>query len=322
MGELGYVPSRTAQNLAHGTTRAVGLLVPDIANGFFADVAKGVEQTVIERGYSTVLCNTGWNFERELFYLEALKSHAVDGVVYAAGALAESSELTGVLAGLPVVAVDEELGDIPACTVVSDNAAGGRLVAEHLTDLGHQRALIIGVNRSLASAMQRVTGFTGTWLRRAGSQPGIADGSFEEGYCGYRTVREHLAEITSSQVTALFALNDLKQRWARCGRSPRLACRSRRTARRRLRRHLHRASRPGLTTVRQDAVGLGSAPRKVLDILGGSTIEPRRVLDVELVERHTTAAPSDRRREPSRADGVHSKKAKTLSPTSVVSTGA
>ncbi|MCW8220074.1 LacI family DNA-binding transcriptional regulator [Streptomyces griseolus] len=109
MTELGYAPSRMAQNLASGTTRTMGLLVPDIGNGFFADIAKGVERTAIAGGYNMLLCNTGWNLERELFYLETLKSRAVDGVVYAAGVPAATSQLTGLLGGLPVVAVDEEL---------------------------------------------------------------------------------------------------------------------------------------------------------------------------------------------------------------------
>jgi LacI family transcriptional regulator len=289
---LGYVPSRAAQNLSRGTTRAVGLLVPDIANGFFADLAKGAEWALTERGYSMVLCNAGFSFERELFYLEMLKSHAVDGVVYAAGVPTKSSELTGVLAGLPVVAADEELGDTAACTVVSDNAAGGRVVADHLTGLGHERGLVIGVNRWLASAMQRVTGFTDGWRRRTGADPDIAYGSFDED-CGYRTACDHLAKITSGRVTALFAVNDL----AALGAMRALAEHGLQVPRDcsvvgfddiYTARHV----RPALTTVRQDAVGLGSAAaRALLDVLAGTTVEPRLVLDVALVERDTTAAP-------------------------------
>jgi LacI family transcriptional regulator len=84
--------------------------VPDIGNSFFADLAKGVEQASIERNFNVLRCNTSWNLEREVFYLETVKSRAVDGVVYAAGAAAPTSQLVKLLAGVSM---------FPTCTSTS-----------------------------------------------------------------------------------------------------------------------------------------------------------------------------------------------------------
>jgi LacI family transcriptional regulator len=293
MARLGYVPSRAAQNLAHGVTRTIGLLVPDVGNSFFADVAKGVESASIERGYNIILGNTGWNRERELFYFETLQSRAVDGVVYAAGAPTPGSRIAELLAGMPLVAVDEEIGDFGGATVVSDNAVGGRMVAEHLIERGHRNVLVAGVDRNLASGWKRVEGFTSVWSERPAGDAAhveLADGSFEE-ECGHRTAAEYAPRIRDGEITAVFALNDMValgvlRALDEAGLNVPRDCSvvgfdDITTA-----RHV----RPGLTTVRQDAVGMGAlAADSLLDALAGEDVQRRRVLPVTLIERQTTA---------------------------------
>lgn len=297
MAELGYAPSRMAQNLASGTTRTMGLLVPDIGNGFFADIAKGVERTAIAGGYNMLLCNTGWNLERELFYLETLKSRAVDGVVYAAGVPAATSQLTGLLGGLPVVAVDEELDDMAQVTVVSDNRVGGRLAAEHLAALGHTRALVAGATEGLASSRLRVEGFSEAWFERTGRAPLVAEGTFEVA-SGYRLAQEHLGALRDGEVTAVFCLNDmvafgLMQALSENGIDVPGSCSVVGFDDVFAARHVG----PGLTTVRQDAVGLGEvAAGLLLEILENGEALPRgvRVLPVDLVERRSTGGARSR----------------------------
>ncbi|WDZ87482.1 LacI family DNA-binding transcriptional regulator [Micromonospora cathayae] len=295
MRDLGYVPSRTAQNLARGTTRTIGLLVPDIGNSFFAELAKGVEQASIERGFNVLLGNTGWTSERELFYLETLKSQAVDGVVYAAGAPAPTSRLAEVLAGVPMVAVDEELGELAAATIVSDNRAGGVLTAHHLAGLGHRRAAVLGASPDLVSSMQRVDGFVATWTELVGRAPEVVEGSFEE-ESGYRAAAALVPRVRAGAVTALFALNDLVALGAlRALREAALTvpvdCSVVGFDDIWAARHVS----PGLTTVRQDAVGMGAlAAEALLRVLrdpAGAPGPGRQVLPVDLTVRGTTAPP-------------------------------
>ena len=173
MTELDYVPSRPAQNLALGVTRTLALMVPDIGNGYFAELAKGVERAAADRGYNVILCTTGFDYAREVQYLEMINSRAVDGVVYAAGVYAADTpptdkELQGLLSGMPMVFVDEEIEGTQFTAVVSDNEAGGRLVAEHLLELGHQTALVISVDGEPVSSVLRTRGFLDAWMAAGG----------------------------------------------------------------------------------------------------------------------------------------------------------
>lgn len=292
MSDLGYVPSRAARNLALGSSRTVGLLVPDIRNSFFADLAKGAEQTCIERGFNLLLCNTGWNMERELSYLETLKSRAVDGVVFASGAPAAASQLADLLAGLPLVAVDEDLPGTAPAIVVSDNIAGGRLAGKHLIALGHKSAAIVGANPSLATSRHRVAGFKNAWRRATGHVPVVLEGTFEED-SGYEVAGALIPRIRAGSITAVFAVNDLCALGVlRRLREERIAVPAECSVVGFDDIYTARHANPALTTVRQDAVEMGArAAQVLLDELGrkGESPRGRTVLPVRLVERQSTA---------------------------------
>lgn len=290
MAQLGYVPSRTAQNLARGSTQTIGLLIPDISNSFFADLAKGVEAACIEGGFNVLLCNTGWNREREVFYLETLRSRAVDGVLYASGATPAASTLEELLRGLPVVAVDEALPGVTVPSVSSDNRLGGRLAANHLHSLGHQSAAVVGVNRELASSAERLDGFQRQWKKLSGARAVVIEGSFDED-SGARAANELIPMIKDGSVTAIFATNDLNALGAMkvlrgngievphdcsvIGFDDFIAA-----------RHAY----PPLTTIRQDATEMGTmAAHALLSQLSGDGAAAQTVLPVELVIRESTA---------------------------------
>jgi LacI family transcriptional regulator len=291
MAELGYVPSRTARNLARGSTQTIGLLVPDISNSFFADLAKGVESACIESGFNVLLCNTGWNREREVFYLETLRSRAVDGVLYASGATPAPSTLAELLAGLPVVAVDEALPGVTVNSVSSDNRQGGRIAAEHLLSLCHRRAAVIGVNHELASSTERLDGFQDHWTSVAGAPAVVLEGSFDE-ESGARAACELLPAVRAGEVTAIFATNDLNALGAMgvlrdAGVAVPDDCSVIGFDDFIVARHAF----PPLTTIRQDATRMGArAAHALLNHLAGTDAEWRTVLPVELVVRSSTAA--------------------------------
>jgi LacI family transcriptional regulator len=207
MARLNYTPSRAAQSLARGSTNILGLMVPDIANGFFAGLAKGAEAAAREAGFNLLLANTGFDHRQERTYLEMISSRVVDGVVYAAGLPPKASELGELLAGLPTVLADESIPGSRLDTVVSDNADGGRSVARHLTDLGHSRCLIIDAPSAPASSEDRVGGFLSAW-RAAGGQWWTQSGDFT-----YQSGRDALvagaAMIQANRISCVFATNDL-----------------------------------------------------------------------------------------------------------------
>lgn len=292
MGELEYVPSRSAQNLALGRTRILALVVPDIANGYFAALAKGVEFTAVDRGYSVILCTTGFDYDREVRYLEMIDSRAVDGIVYAAGSPPTGDDLHHLLGTLPMVFVDEEIVGTKFTAVVSDNEDGGRIAAEHLWQLGHRSVLMISAGGEAVSNGRRSKGFLATWTAAGGHCEHASDGDFLE-ESGSRIAERYLPMLASGQITAVFAHNDL------------MAIGVIDT----LRNHgisvpdavsvmgfddipFGRYTVPTLTTVRQDVLALGRiATNVIIDSLESATPMDGRqtLLPVELVIRGSTA---------------------------------
>lgn len=292
MEELGYVPSRAAQSLKSGATNIIGLIVPDIGNQFFADLTKGVEQAALDAGYNMILGNTAFAGDRERFHLEAVRSRAVDGIVYAAGAPASAQATDRILAGIPFVLVDEEIPGASTSTVTSDNTAGGALVADHLLALGHRNAVILTASSQLMSSERRVAGFARQWTAAGGTHTTLDGGFSYDG--GHARVREHADLFGPDGATAVFATNDLMALGAM-------------TALRDLGRSVPRdisivgyddilAARlvePALTSVRQDTDQLGSRAFEVLltRIQDPDAPQVNLSLPVRLVERSSCATP-------------------------------
>ena len=289
---LGYVPSRSAQNLALGSTRIIALVVPDIGNGYFAELAQGVETTAVERGYNVILCTTGFDDARELKYLSMVQSRAVDGLVYAAGAPPTDSALADLLGGIPLIFVDEEIPNTRFGSVVSDNYAGGQYVAEHLIGLGHRSAVVLAVEGDPVTSERRVAGFIDTWRAAGLRDPLTGIGDYTE-HRGRTAVRPHLASLASGAATAVFAtndlmafgvLNELRDAGIRVPEDVSVVGFDDSPA--------AKYCYPGLTTVRQDVLGLGkTATDALLDALESreQPVADQVTLPVALIERQTTA---------------------------------
>lgn len=283
VARLGYVPVSSARNLRAGRTGVIGLVIPDIANTFFGRLARGVEDAAAEAGHWVLLCHTEFEPEREDRYLDLLASRSIDGLVYVAGTVAGTRRLGSLVTTFPVVLADEDVPGLPgASRVRGDHSRGGSLAGQHLSDLGHRRALVISGRPGIGSSDQRLEGFR-EWFPEAT----VAPGDFTE-ESGRQLVADALAAGTP--FTAVFALNDLMAIGALTA--------------------LQEAGisvpddvsvvgyddialvdrlRPSLTTIRQPAYEIGrEAAHMLIDQLAAH--EPSRlVLPVELVVRESTA---------------------------------
>ena len=160
INEYNYVPSALATGLVTKKTNTIGLLVPDISNAFFAEVARGVEDGANGRGYNLILCNTDDDPDKEIQYLNVLKVKHVDGIVFLSAVLSNHSAIMQLnKAGFPVVVLDRTLDDESIMAVYLDNFTGGYMAAKHLAEFGHKRIGCITGPLKNKPAKQRFCGY-------------------------------------------------------------------------------------------------------------------------------------------------------------------
>ncbi|MBX5489920.1 MAG: LacI family DNA-binding transcriptional regulator [Chloroflexi bacterium] len=208
--QTGYRPNRLARSLKTQRTHLLGVLVPDISNPFFAILLRAVERATGVAGYSVILCNTDDDSRHFVQHLRVLGEGHVDGLLVATARRGDPTLALLPTLGLPYVLVNRRGdGEAEPC-VVSDDAAGGRLVAEHLVALGHRRIAHIAGPRDASSTATRLAAFRarldelGVPLAESLVVPG---GLTEE--AGERGMAALLALPPAERPTAVFAANDL-----------------------------------------------------------------------------------------------------------------
>lgn len=207
MERLHYQPSAIASALTSKHTFTLGLLIPDIANPFFAEVARAVEDRGHQLGYSVIICSTDNKDERIERYISVLKQKRVDGIIIGTG-LENTTILQNLSSTIPVVVIGREVTAVPVHTVVADDWLGGVVAARHLLSLGHRRMAVLAENLKINSSRERLRGFKQT-IEEAGltlteddvmtCQYGLEDGKGR--------TSELLARF--DRPTALFCCNDL-----------------------------------------------------------------------------------------------------------------
>jgi LacI family transcriptional regulator len=166
---LGFVRNESARQLRAGRSRTIGLVVLDVANPFFTDVARGVEDEASKSGLSVILCNSDDKQEKETRYLELLEEHRVQGVLITPVFGPDADERLALLQqrGTPVVLVDSRSPSSGQCSVSVDDVLGGDLAMSHLLEAGHSRVAYVGGPASIRQVADRHEGALRA-LRRAG----------------------------------------------------------------------------------------------------------------------------------------------------------
>ncbi|WP_413988314.1 LacI family DNA-binding transcriptional regulator [Labrys okinawensis] len=157
---LGYSPHGIARSLKSGSSRLVGLVIPDVTNPFFTNLVHGVEQLTRQDGYSMLLCDTGFDVAREREMLSLMRMQRVDGIVLCpAGDIQDYREVFAIGRGTPIVLVDSApLGASVDCVVI-DNFAAAFEATSHLIDLGHRHIAAVAGPRQGLSSIERTRGF-------------------------------------------------------------------------------------------------------------------------------------------------------------------
>ncbi|HEX8007302.1 MAG TPA: LacI family DNA-binding transcriptional regulator [Trebonia sp.] len=209
--ELGFVRNESARQLRAGRSRMIGLVVLDVANPFFTDLARGVEDEASKAGLAVILCNSDDQESKEKRYLELLEEHRVQGVLITpvAGAGARLAGLQRL--GTPVVLVDSRGQSRGQCSVAVDDVMGGDLAMTHLLDRGHERIAYISGPPALRQVADRREGALRA-LWRAGRAPESLEIIETEALnvsAGQRAGASVAARQASSRPSAVFCANDL-----------------------------------------------------------------------------------------------------------------
>jgi LacI family transcriptional regulator len=166
IAQTNYQPSSDARVLRGGKSNLVGILLPSIDVQFFGILAHAMEQALFDLGYQSFICSTAESAAHEARYVAMFLSRRVGGVI-AASAEAGAAHFAPLRAhGIPIVAVDRYASD----AIVIDHDLGGRMMAQHLIDLGHRNIAVIGAPLHSQSIQRRLAGVRAA-LAQSGLQP-------------------------------------------------------------------------------------------------------------------------------------------------------
>lgn len=210
IAELSFVPNGSARQLRAGTITTVGAIVLDIANPFFTDVARGIEDRLTQDDYTLMLANSEEDPEREQRYLRLFEEHGVQGVMV----VPSDERIDHLVAlrerGVHVVLLDRSSPLDDLSSVAVDDVYGGELAVRHLVDQGHTRIAFLNGPHSIRQCVERHIGAVRA-LEAAGLDPTdalveitVPSLNADGGEAGTRRLL-----ASPGRPTAIFCVNDL-----------------------------------------------------------------------------------------------------------------
>jgi len=205
--EMGYTPNALAKGLVSKNTYTIGLIISDITNPFFAEVAQGVEDCANRYGYQVFLCNSNWNVQREKECLYRLHSSRVDGIVISP-ASSDSSHIVDSQFNVPIVFAAQKPQSNGCNYVTVDDFKSSTIAVEYLVKLGHRKIAYIGGLLNTNSGVARFNGYKSTLEKH--NIPVILNNIMHGDYTqasGYKLAKELL--LNHELPTAIVAVNDI-----------------------------------------------------------------------------------------------------------------
>ncbi|HWH97072.1 MAG TPA: substrate-binding domain-containing protein [Pseudolysinimonas sp.] len=205
--ELRYVRNDAARQLRAGHSRTVGLVVLDVRNPFFTDVARGAEDEAATFGLSVILGNSSEDDRRESGYLDLFEEQRVYGVLISPYGDVDDRLKRLRERGTPVVLVDRESRDAQVSSVSVDDIAGGRLAVEHLLATGRRRIAFVGGPVGIRQVSDRLAGARAAMADVPEATLEVVETAALTVFEGRRVGEELLAR--PQRPDAIFAANDL-----------------------------------------------------------------------------------------------------------------
>ena len=188
---LNYTPNEMARNLFHGKSGIIAVIIPELAHPFFSELVNAFEVSRCEVGYQTMVCNTFYEKNYELRYLEMLRRQRVDGIIFGAHTSLASEKYQSLQR--PVIGLDRKLAEsIPY--VAADHEEGGRLAAQELIRSGCRNVVQFGgvEDSVITPSSQRHFVF-----RKVVEAHGVVCASYprQPDYSNYHTYQESAARL-------------------------------------------------------------------------------------------------------------------------------
>ena len=285
--KLNYKANRSARSLVTGRSNLVGLIVSDVRNSYFAEVARGAEDAAYSAGLDVLLCNSDLDSTRQMRYINSLIEKRVEGIIMnSVASLTREEQMYIAKSGVPIVLLNRVSQGSAFSTVCADNERGGRLAAECLLAHGHRNMMHLTGPKSHGNLSKRASGFLRA-VRQFGrkSEASVMHGThtLAGGYEMAKMLFRNLGKITAiSTANDTVAFGVIKATIEEGIRIPEdisivgfddveIAA----------------LVHPPLTTIRQSKYDIGAAAIDVLLRLatGNDRTVEHRILGVELIER-------------------------------------
>jgi LacI family transcriptional regulator len=287
--QLHYQPNAVARGLAGKQTGTIALILPDIANPFFPEIARAVEDVAQRYGYTVILCNSDDQGHKEQSYIEVLQKKYIDGIIFASNTLGEEDVKNMRRKNIPVVVLDRAPNRQLCSVIRSQNYEGAKLAVQHLLDAGCQRIAHIYGPQDFVTAKERLEGYEDSVRQFPWYTPSLMVPGYFRLEGGLKAVRDLLARhpdvdgiFAGNDLMAIGALKGLHQLGIRVPQDVALIGFDG--------IGLTEITEPELSTVAQPIYEMGSLAAKVLieKIETGQKEDRLYELDVTLVERDST----------------------------------
>lgn len=208
INELGYRPSRIARAMVTQRSHTVGLVIPDITNPFFPEVARGVQDLAQAKDYNVFICNTDEDVEEDLRTLHSLADQGVDGIIVFSSMVSDDKLSAFADTFRPIITINRFFEHPNVSLIMVDNYQGARLAMAHFFEKGHTAIAMLTGNSASPQKIRRVRGYcdalteanlpvNDNWIIPA--TPNMTN--------GYQAACQLLTQYP--QITAIFAYNDL-----------------------------------------------------------------------------------------------------------------
>lgn len=210
--ELHYVPNFTARSLVCGTSKTIGIIIPDLSNTFFSTLVYHIQIELNKYDYEIILCNSDEKMENDIKYIQLLSSRGVDAMILALSAESMQEANRDLMKRtlddlfVPFIFIDRFF-DYDANIIMVDNYQGGFEVTKKLFEYGHKNIGFITGPLSLNSSINRLNGAT-DFLKSVGIE--VSSDLVYEGKYDYDTGYFGASKLLQNNISAIFAFNDIQ----------------------------------------------------------------------------------------------------------------